>query len=195
MFTLGVNVAFRAKLGLVVMPAERELLVQTATFYSRMFGIQFARTVTDLVKVLYAPISIDGTMFSVEWRELLPGEQRVPFPVFIVDSLDQAEKELVELGGQLLGERFILPIGDKVMPEHIKAMLELGRHESQITDKVGVMRRMTDPNGTMLCLLELDGDSEYWFKTGPYRIGLTVDQMVQWQKEIELADRVGLDPI
>jgi len=188
-------VPFKAKLCIVVMQAERQNLTATTSFYSRLFGIEFSRTLTDLVKVMYAPISIDGTMFSVEWRELYPGEERVAYPVFAVDDLDVAEQELTELGGQVLGERFSLPIDDRVMPEHRRAMLEMGRHESQISDKIGVMRRMTDPNGNMITLFKPESDSDFWFKTGTYRLGLTAEQLELWEKELELARSIELEAV
>jgi len=184
-----------AKLAMYVMPAERATLGQTTDFYTHLFGIKFCRTLTDLVKVMHTPISIDGAMFCVEGRERQPGEEAIPFAVFVVDSLDESEKELHELGGQFIGERFVLPMDERVMPVHREEMLGIGRHESQITSKIGIMRMMTDPSGNMLALLQIDADSQYWFKTGPYRIGLTVNQMAQWERECELADSLDLEPI
>jgi predicted enzyme related to lactoylglutathione lyase len=188
-------VPFKAKLCMLVMPAEKETLVKTAEFYSHIFGIEFSRTWTDLVKVFYAPISIDATMFSVEWRERLPTEETAPFPVFVVDSLDEAEKELQDLGGRLAGDRFELPIAEQGLAKYRQTMLKLGLHESQLTDRVGVARKMTDPNGNALCLLQPDSHSQYAFKTGPYRIGLTADQMAKWQEELEMTKRLGLEPV
>src|SRR5271166_945196 len=98
---------------MIVMPAERETVLKTADFYSHIFGIEFSRTWTDLAKVFYAPISIDATMFGVEWRQRSPNEKTMPFPLFAVDDLDTAEQELVELGGQMIDERFELPIAEQ----------------------------------------------------------------------------------
>lgn len=187
--------AFKAKLGMFVMPSEKGTLIETANFYSHIFGIEFSRTWTDFVKVFYAPISIDATMFSVEWRDRPANEKITPFPLFIVDSLDEAEKELVELGGKLFGERFELPIAKQGLPKYREMMLKLGLHEHQITDKVGVARKMMDPNENMLGLLQPDPHSQYAFKTGPFRIGMTVDQMTKWQQELEDSKRLGLEPV
>jgi len=133
-------------------------------------------------------------MFSVEWRQMYPGETPVTYPVFAVDDLDAAESELVEMGGRLIGERFDLPISDDVMPEHRRAMLKMGRHESQISNRIGVMRRMADPNQSMITLMQPEPDSDFWFKTGSYRIGLTLEQMELWKHECELARSIGFQP-
>lgn len=187
---------FKPKLIMFVMPAERDRLVQTTRFYEWFFDIEFSRTWTDLVKVFYAPISIDATMFAVEWRELVPDEERLtPFPVFAVPDLDQAEKELQSLGGQLWGPRFELPIAPQGMAKYRETMLKLGLHESQITSRVGVMRRMKDPNGNQVALLQPDPHSMYAFKLGPFRVGMTAEQMEKWKQELEDARQLDLEPV
>src|SRR5271170_2221045 len=98
-----------------------------------------------------------------------PTERVTPFPLFIVDSLDVAEQELQELGGQLVDARFELPIAPQGLAKYRETMLKLGLHEGQITDKVGVARKVLDPNGNMLGLLQPDAHSQYAFKTGPFR--------------------------
>jgi len=188
-------VSLKAKLCMFVMPAEQDTLVKTAEFYSHIFGIEFSRTWTDVVKVFYAPISIDATMFGVEWRDRPPTENKMPFPIFVVDSLDEAEQQLQELGGQLVDERFELPIAEQGLQRYRETMLKLGLHESQITNRVGVSRKMMDPNGNMLGLLQPDPHSQYAFKSGPFRIGMTADQMAKWHDELEETRRLGLEPV
>jgi predicted enzyme related to lactoylglutathione lyase len=188
-------VPFKAKLCMFVMPAERDTLVKTAKLYSHIFGIEFSRTWTDQVKCLYAPISIDATMFSVEWRERGPGETGTPFPIFAVDDLDVAERELQELGGRLDGERFELPIAKQGLPKYRETMMRLGLHESQLTDRVGVARQMSDPSGNVFGLIQPDAHSQYAFKTGPYRIGMTAEQMAKWQDELTDTKQLGLGPV
>jgi predicted enzyme related to lactoylglutathione lyase len=187
-------VPFKAKLCMFVMPAERETLVPTAKLYSHLLSIEFSRTWTDDVKCLYAPISIDATMFGVEWRRRAPGQKATPFPIFAVDDLEAAEIELTELGGTLDGERFDLPIAPQGLPQYRETMLRLGLHESQLTDRVGVARQMVDPNGNVFGLIQPDPHSQYAFKTGPYRIGMTADQMTKWQEELAAARQLGLEP-
>lgn len=190
------KVNFKPKLILFVMPAERENLVKTSQYYETLFGMEFSRTWTDLVKVFYAPISIDATMFSVEWRALVPGEDHLtPFPVFAVPDLDEWEEKLVKLGGKVWGPRFELPIAESGMPKYRETMLGFGLHESQITNKVGTMRRMQDPNGNQMCLLQPDPHSLYAFKLGPYRVGMTQEQMDKWKQELKDARELGLEPV
>lgn len=189
-----VAMPFKAKLCMFVMPAEQGTLVRTARLYSHLLAIEFSRTWTDEVKCLYAPISIDATMFSVEWRRRAPGQLAIPFPIFAVDDLDAAEKELVELGGTLDGERFELPIAKQGLAQYRETMLKLGLHESQLTDRVGVARQMVDPSRNYFGLIQPDSHSQYAFKTGPYRIGMTADQMAKWQEELVAAKSLGLEP-
>jgi hypothetical protein len=134
-------------------------------------------------------------MFSVEWRERSSSEKTMPFPLFIVDNLDEAEREIQELGGKLLDERFELPIAEQGLQKYRETMLKLGLHEAQITNRVGVARKAMDPNENMLGLLQPDSHSQYAFKTGPYRIGMTADQMAKWKEELEEAKRLGLEPV
>lgn len=187
---------FEPKLIMFVMPSERETLLATTAFHEELIGLKMSRTWTDEVKVFYAPISIDATMFAVEWRHLFPGEEKLsPFPVYAVDDLDQYEEKMEELGGTLIGERFELPIAKSGMPIYIEHMTKLGIPESLITDRVGVMRRMYDPNKNLVCLLQPDPHSMYAFKLGPYRVNMTIDQIKKWEKELEDVKRLGLEPV
>ena len=186
-----------AKLGMVVVPSKREDLARCGEFYSEIFGIRFIRTATDLTKTLYAPISIDGTMFSIEGRDVVPErtENDSARAIFIVDDLGEAEEKLVALGGTLVGDRFTLPMSDKVYESHFKSMTDMGRHPEQISRRLGEMRRMRDPAGNLIALFRIEADSEFWFKTGAYRVGMSINQIEHWKKEIEVVESLDLEPI
>jgi predicted enzyme related to lactoylglutathione lyase len=179
---------FEAKLAIVVMPADRDNCEETARFYSHMFDMEFSRTWTDVVRVFYAPISIDATMFSVEYRKNEEWEDagRPPFPVIAVDDLETAMRELCELGGEEVGERFELPIFDEKFSEYEKFLTSRGMHPGSITHSVGTMARLRDPAGNVINLLEPAPHSQYAFKTGLFKIGLSHAQWLKWQNELAL---------
>jgi predicted enzyme related to lactoylglutathione lyase len=184
---------FKAKLGMVVMPASAENIEATSAFYSHMFGMEFSRTWTDAVKVYYAPISLDATMFCVEYRHRLDWEERLlAMPLIVVDDLEVAVAELTELGGETKEEPFDMPIAPQGMPEYRETMMKKGLHESQITDKVGVMQRMLDPAGSQILLLQPDQHAQYAFRTGIYSIGMSHEQVTFWDHEMAMTRKLGL---
>ncbi|MFI5776948.1 VOC family protein [Nocardia sp. NPDC051570] len=153
-----------------------------------MFDIEFSRTWTDIVRVFYAPISIDATMFSVEYRKTEAWEAagQQPFVVIAVDDLDTAMRELCELGGEEVGERFELPIYEEKFSEYEDFLTSHGMHPGAITPSVGTMARLRDPSGNIVNLMQPDPHSQYAFRTGLYKIGISHAQWLKWQNELAL---------
>lgn len=177
-----------AKLIMFNVPSGKEELDATRRFYQELFGLPFSRTWTDLSLCYYAPISIDGTMFSVKKPQ--KGDDDKPFPIFAVDDMKEATTTLLKEGGSLIGEPFDLPLHDRGFEEYHSALIQDGVKEEAFTKRIGIAQWMRDPAGNLVVLFQLDEHSEYAFKTGKYRVPMSKEQLDKWAWECAKAEEL-----
>lgn len=137
---------------------------ESMRFYGALLGSDdFAPAPNDKVDSYFRPISEDGIDLTITQR--YDDSERLTC-YFAVASLDEALKELRELGGEVVVEPRPVTAGRAT-----QGALKAG-------EAVGRMAVMLDPDGNHVGLIELVAESALeHFRAGPYQRALGEDQL------------------
>lgn len=135
-------------------------------FYGALLGTEeFAPGQNPNVESYWTPISRDGIDLTVTQR--YDDSERLT-PYFAVESLDEAVKQLTELGGEVVQEPVAVSL-----PSDAKGQATKGRRP-----RLGRMAVMLDPDRNHVGLMELEDEHAHrHFRVGRHRQGLEEDQL------------------
>jgi predicted enzyme related to lactoylglutathione lyase len=133
------------RLDLVAVPATNPEAL--ASFYSKILGHDFARSLSEQVVSYWAPAG-SGVLLEIEERL---SEQATPMPFFQVDDLDGMIGELEGAGAKLLFGPVDMPIPQSVAAEFEKNYQQLYR--SSAPKSMGQVAGMLDPEGNRFSLV------------------------------------------
>jgi len=128
--------------------------------YARLFGVDFARSLTDEVVSYHTPISNDGVYMMLQQRHT-PEDKITPF--FAVDDLSQAVQEVEAAGGQLVDAPRDLPVSQRVLePYRSHYRNVFGTETTSAT--LGSAAVVRDSEGNLLGLVQVQQDARVLFR-------------------------------
>lgn len=170
----------QAKVVMLNVPSRN--LERARKFYSSLLGSDdFVVGLNEAVPSFYRPISEDGLNLMLAHQQ--DDRERVT-AFFAVDDLDEMVKQLQDAGGQLIvAPRDVLVSGSpKLMKAHEEVVTRKGQ---KVSSTSGRMATMIDSEGNYIGLMQLEGDSERYFKAGKHQRPLskeTVSELDEWKK-------------
>ncbi len=159
------------------------------SFYGALFGVHaFAHLPADRVKTYQMPISSDGIDLHV--TEQINQQPPRIVPYFAVDNLRGSIEELTALGGKLIVEPFPANVPKEYFEKfREKASRTLNRvdPEANITDKLGEVALMLDPDGNPVGLMQPERFVDYAYAWGKFRKPLTEEQLEDHMTALSLS--------
>lgn len=168
---------------------------QAQDFYGRLFGVQaFARLPTDRVRTYFMPISRDGVDLHIT-EQFTDNPPRI-VPYFAVDNLRRSIDHLTRSGGKVIVEPFTTRVPEEYFEtfrEKAASRLDQVDPEARITDRLGEVALMLDPDGNPIGLMELEEFVHYSYGWGKHREPLTEAQVEDHMVALRVAQELLYD--
>ena len=169
----------RANLSIVNVPTDN--VAATRDFYSRLLGMDFARTLEVGAESYHIPVSEDGIDLQAGPRRN-PNETTSVF--FAVDNLDQVLQDVNNAGGRVLWGPQNVDMTDGAFQEYQAGYRAVAsRGEPDATKQMTRAAVVQEPGGTQLGLLQLAGHMEEYYQAGNRHQKPITDKQLQYWKE------------
>lgn len=144
----------------------------TAEFYSKMLGIEFARSLTEEVEAYHAPINKEGVQLQITGT--IKGADRSKEKVTVyyrVDNIAEAIDAVKKAGGKAPSDTFDLKIPAKIFPKFKEATLRIlgeeGLRAEDVKDTLGKAATVVGVDGSPIGLIELNKQAKLFYPVEP----------------------------
>ena len=144
-------------------------------FWSKLFGLDFARSLTDDVRSYHFPISEDGLFLTVGPPQDRRDNQITCF--FAVDDLKNTLTDLQKSGGNVVTPPFEIPVAQRATGFYNSRLNAVGSKASAPDGVFASVAYVEDPAGNLLALIEADESAHVFFGLGEYQRPLTAEQV------------------
>jgi predicted enzyme related to lactoylglutathione lyase len=163
----------KAKLIHVSVPGFQQQKQQD--FWSKLFGIDFARSFTDDVESYHFPISEDGLFLTVG-----PPQDRRDSHItcfFAVDNLKYTLTDLQTSGGKVVTPPFEIPVAQRATSFYNNRLKVVGGSGNAPRGEFASVAYVEDPDGNLIGLIEAHESAKIWFGLGEHQKPLTAEQV------------------
>jgi predicted enzyme related to lactoylglutathione lyase len=179
----------KAKLIHVSVPAFQKQ--KQHDFWSKLFGIDVARSLTDTVDSHHIPISQDGLFLTIGAPQSRRDSHITCF--FAVENMNQTIAELKAAGGKVIQQPFEIPVAKRANAFYDGRLKAANSSAKAPNGEFASVAYLEDPDGNMIGLMEVHESAHVFFGLGKFQKPLSSEQVSGHQATVEAGKRFDQD--